>query len=477
MHASTRREWIAAATGTFAPFHILSAAKKKTDIRIENISISYEDYSYRVPIKFGGRVVDKATILNVNSTVRTGDGRVVKGFGSMPLSNTWAFPSKTMPYEVTLGAMRDLAARITKVMNGFKESGHPIDLYLALEPAFEKAAAELSASLKMKEPIPRLGVLVTASAFDAALHDAFGKAHKVSAYQTYGPEFMNHDLSHYAGADYKGEYPSKYLLQTPKTRLPLYHLVSAVDPIVAADIPKRLNDGLPETLAEWIAHNGLTHIKIKLNGDDPKWDTERVINVDREAEQVQKKRGLAQWYYSLDFNERCPSVEYLMKFLSDLKQKTPRGYAKVQYVEQPTSRFLKDHPEQVMHAAGKMKPVVADESMTDIESMRLTQKMGYTGVALKACKAQSHSILIAAMAEKQKMFICVQDLTCPGASLVHSAGLSAHIPRVSGIEANARQYVPIANKGWEDRFPGIFKVKDGNIDTSALNRPGLSAVA
>jgi hypothetical protein len=74
------------------------------------------------------------------------------------------------------------------------------------------------------------------------------------------------------------------------------------------------------------------------------------------------------------------------------------------------------------------------------------------------------------------MFLCVQDLTCPGASLIHSAGLAAHIPGVAAIEANAREYVPAANRGWEDRFPGIFKGRDGWMDTSGLDRPGLGAI-
>jgi len=70
----------------------------------------------------------------------------------------------------------------------------------------------------------------------------------------------------------------------------------------------------------------------------------------------------------------------------------------------------------------------------------------------------------------------VQDLTCPGASLIHSAGLAAHIPGVAAIEANARQYVPRANKSWEAKFPGIFIIKDGQMKTGVLNRLGLSAV-
>jgi hypothetical protein len=72
--------------------------------------------------------------------------------------------------------------------------------------------------------------------------------------------------------------------------------------------------------------------------------------------------------------------------------------------------------------------------------------------------------------------LCVQDLTCPGASLIHSAGLAAHVPGVAAIEANSRQYVPAANKGWDKKFPGIFVVTDGMMKTAVLKGPGLSAV-
>ncbi|MBA3438860.1 MAG: hypothetical protein H0T92_03210, partial [Pyrinomonadaceae bacterium] len=77
---------------------------------------------------------------------------------------------------------------------------------------------------------------------------------------------------------------------------------------------------------------------------------------------------------------------------------------------------------------------------------------------------------------KYRMFLCVQDLTCPGASLIHSAGIAAHVPGVAALEANARQYVPSANKPWEDKFPGIFKFTDGTMNTATLTKAGLGAV-
>jgi hypothetical protein len=134
---------------------------------------------------------------------------------------------------------------------------------------------------------------------------------------------------------------------------------------------------------------------------------------------------------------------------------------------------LKANRANVMHEAAKLRPVVIDESLTDLESLLLARDMGYTGVALKACKGQSQAMLMAAAARKYKMFVCVQDLTCPGASLIHSVGISAHVPGVAGIEANARQYVPAANRPWEERFPGVFKIHDGYMRTADIAGPGL----
>jgi hypothetical protein len=75
------------------------------------------------------------------------------------------------------------------------------------------------------------------------------------------------------------------------------------------------------------------------------------------------------------------------------------------------------------------------------------------------------------------MFLCVQDLTCPGASLLHSVSIAAHVPGVSGVEHNSRQYMPAANKPWEAKFPGIFKVTDGSFDTRKLNGLGIGVTS
>ena len=468
----TRRNFMACAA--VAPA-VLRAAKS-TDVRLEEVRFGYEDYLYRTPLKFGGIISDRVTLLNVDCVVRSAAGKTAKGFGSMPLGAIWAYASDNMDYEARLKAMKALAARINKITAAYKGSGHPIDINEALEPEYLKAAGEVSRELKLPTPMPKLSMQVTASPFDAAIHDAYGKLHGVSAYHTYGADFMNHDLSRYLGPQFKGEYLDRYVAKEPKPSMPCYHLIGAVDPLEDSDIVKRLNDGLPETLPEWIRADGLTHLKIKLNGSDLKWDVERVVGVERVAGAAQKQRGAKQWVYSLDFNEKCPNVGYLMDFLRQVKEKAPAAFTRIQYVEQPTKRDLKADRANVMHEASKLRPVVIDESLTDMESLLMAREMGYTGVALKACKQQTQALLMAAAAQKFKMFLCVQDLTCPGASLIHSAGIAAHVHTVAGIEANSRQYVPAANKAWDPRFPGVFKIRNGVMNTALLNRPGLGAV-
>lgn len=463
----TRREFQAAlfaAPQTLVP--------NPLDMRIEGVETFEESYTYRTPIKFGGSVVDRVTLLNVRVRARNREGREVTGFGSMPLGNIWSWPSRKLGYDGTLAVMQRLASRLREITAELRDYGHPVELNHHLEPAWLRAAAETGSP----EPVPKLAVLVTASPFDAALHDAYGKLCGASVYRCYTRKHLREDLGRYLGPEFRGLHLERFVLPAPKPRMPLYHLVGALDPIFDAEIQARINDGLPETLAEWIDYNGLTHLKVKLNGDDLAWDRDRVLAVERCAAEAMRRRGTREWNYSLDFNERCPNVDYLLGVLRQIREKSPEAFRRIQYVEQPTHRDLRAHRENVMHEAAKLRPVVIDESLTDLDSLRLAREMGYTGAALKACKGQAQALLMAAAAQRWKMFLCVQDLTCPGASLIHSAGLAAHVPGVAAIEANARQYVPAANKEWEGKFPGIFRIRDGYMRTGEITGPGLGAV-
>lgn len=482
---------------------------RPTDIRILDIETNTEQYDYRAPIKFGGNVVRDVTILNVTIRVRNRAGDEAAGFGSMPIGNVWAWPPPPSPParggalggvspDESEAAMLQLADLLRDETATFDLTAHPLDLMAELEPAYFRLAQSLEdrgdkplgsptespvdpqahrptrpLAHPLPEPMPALAVLVVASPFDAAVFDAFGKVNGINSYNGLSNEYVAYDLSHYLDGRFAGHYLEEYTSRQPKPRIPLYHLVGALDPLTRAEITEPLDDGLPESLDQWIAADGLTHLKIKLNGTDLAWDVERVLGVEAVTAPVQEKRGVVDWRYSLDFNEKAGSVEYLLNFLARVREASPAAYNRIAYIEQPTARDLRSQPAGKMHAAAEQKPVVIDESLVDYESLLLAREWGYSGVALKACKGQSQALLMAAAAQHFGMFLCVQDLTCPGASFLHSAGLAARIPPVTAIEGNARQYCPAANQGWAERFPLVFHVAEGTINTSGLTGPGL----
>ena len=154
-----------------------------------------------------------------------------------------------------------------------------------------------------------------------------------------------------------------------------------------------------------------------------------------------------------------------------IKEKSPAGFDKIQYVEQPTERDLKaDRTER--HARGSEaqarrdrrvadRPGDADAGARDGLHRRGAEGVQRTGPAL----------LMAAAAQKHKMFLCVQDLTCPGASLIHSAGMAAHVPGVAAIEANARQYVPLRTRLGEEVSRHLHHQRRADEDGRLVDRP------
>src|SRR6185369_13574473 len=98
----------------FLAMPALLAAAPSTDARIEEIRTEFEDFHYRAPYKFGGKEVDRVTMLNVHCRLRTKAGKSAEGYAAMSMGNVWSFPSATIPYDTTLAAMKALAGKIAR---------------------------------------------------------------------------------------------------------------------------------------------------------------------------------------------------------------------------------------------------------------------------------------------------------------------------------------------------------------------------
>src|SRR5690606_3664528 len=191
-------------------------------------------------------------------------------------------------------------------------------------------------------------------------------------------------------------------------KLAIYHVVGGLDPLTPAEVQKPVGDDLPDHLQGWMERDGLTHFKIKLQGKDPEWDFQRVAAIDAAVvEQAQREgRSEKDLVFSLDLNEQCPSGEILADLLERLKAEQPRAFNRVAFVEQPTTRAFAGTPEEKVHRAAQLKPVVIDEGLIDEEAMRRALENGYNGLCLKTCKGFGFSIQMAAVAKGEGLYLC-----------------------------------------------------------------------
>ncbi|MFM7932142.1 MAG: hypothetical protein ACKO9Q_30880, partial [Pirellula sp.] len=158
-------------------------------------------------------------------------------------------------------------------------------------------------------------------------------------------------------------------------------MVGSLDPLSKDDLGRKIGDGLPETLDEWIRTQQLSHLKIKLTGKELDADVGRVIEIERIAARAFPTK---QFSYSSAFNEACENEDYVIDFLEQLERLNREAVPKIHYIEQPMGRDLRLRKEVTMHRVSRLKPVVIDESLTDLEMLRFAKQQGYSGIAVKA---------------------------------------------------------------------------------------------
>ncbi|MEZ5385394.1 MAG: hypothetical protein R3F13_07760 [Prosthecobacter sp.] len=166
---------------------------KPTDVRVTAAEVFFIPVTMRVPLKFGPETVTGGVCLRVRVTVEDRSGRTAQGWGETPLSVSWVWPSSLSVTERAT-RMQYFSTLLAKRLVDAGLSGHPMEigqdfiqgaLALTLKEANELAGGD---------EMPYLGSLVAFSAFDIAIHDAYGVLHDRDIYTTYNAEFMNRRL-------------------------------------------------------------------------------------------------------------------------------------------------------------------------------------------------------------------------------------------------------------------------------------------
>lgn len=441
---------------------------KATDVQIIGAEMYVLPVRTRMPIKFGAEVVTWANCARVRVTVVGRDGRRASGWGETPLSAQWAWPGHLSHTERDQ-RMREFCAVLAQDWVRQGQWGHPMELGADFQKSRLDALMGEFNHAQGGEPMPHLAALVCLSAFDLAVHDAYGNHLGLPAYATYNCKYMNRDLGEYLEPRemFAGKYPEEFLVSHPPRELVAWHLVGGLDPLVQADLKQPAEaDGLPTLLGEWIERDQLTALKIKLRGNDAAWDYQRIIDVGRMAIEMD-----VDWL-SADFNCTVREAEYVNDILDRLRDESPRIYGMLLYVEQPFAYDLEANPIDV-HSVSARKPLFMDESAHNWQLVRLGRSLGWSGVALKTCKTQTGALLSLCWAKAHGMTLMVQDLSNPMLAMIPHAMLAAHAGTIMGVETNSSQFFPAASEAEAKVHPGLYRRQGGKVNWETVGKTGF----
>ncbi len=282
----------------------------------------------------------------------------------------------------------------------------------------------------------------------------------------------------------------------PGRDIAVRHTVGLVDPIVAADQKpaERVDDGLPETLEEVVAHYRGRYYKLKVGGNIAA-DLERLTRIAAVLD-----RAAGDYRATLDGNEQYDDVEGIAELWRRMCE-TPalaRLVAATLFIEQPIKRATA--LTKPVDALARLKPIIIDESDGELASFPAALALGYSGVSSKNCKGLYKSILNAARVAKLnaeagtgRYFMSAEDLTTQAGvsvqqdlALVSLLGLT-HVERnghhfIDGMAAApAREQAEFARAHPDlyERTTGRtrLRITDGQLALGSLACPGFAVGA
>jgi hypothetical protein len=229
---------------------------------------------------------------------------------------------------------------------------------------------------------------------------------------------------------------------SPATHIHARHTVGMVDAINADDITEPVNDGLPETLEQVVAHYGHRYYKLKVCGQLDK-DIARLTAIASVLDHIKEP-----YFASLDGNEQYKNAEEVAELLSAMRT-TPalnRVVNSIMFVEQPISRAHALDTDLSHMALGL--PVIMDESDGTLDAFVQAKEKGYSGISSKTCKGIYKSFLNAARCQQwntegngKHFFMSGEDLTVQAGLSIQQDLALVNLLGITHVERNGHHYV------------------------------------
>jgi len=243
--------------------------------------------------------------------------------------------------------------------------------------------------------------------------------------------------------------------------------VGLVDPLDDADLPQsdRINDGLPETLADYLRDDGIRLLKLKVSGDADA-DLERFERIAALTGRLDRAFGI-----TIDGNEQFRALSDFAAFMDKLRASPALSelYRSTLFIEQPLDRAVTlqtSLDDQAMAMIGK--PLLIDEADGWTGAYRDATALGYRGVSHKNCKGVVRTLLNAMLVAQRNRtvesghFQSAEDLTClPVVSFQSNLAVVAALG-IKHAECNGHHY-----------FNGLRHLPKGEAAAALAAHPGL----
>jgi len=439
----------------------------------------------RMPFRFGVVTVEAAASLTLELAM-TVNGKAVKGYSSDLLSYKWFDKRPEKSPAENVSDLLWIVQRATDIARDLPAAS-VFDLWRELDAEVDRVA--------VASGLNRLTASFGTSMVERAMLDGIGRAAGQSL-----PQMLANDLLGLRPADVFPELAGMSVVDAlpakPLTRLALRHTIGMVDPLTASDPFEPVEDGLPETLEDYLRRDGISYLKIKAGGN-LEADIARL-----EAIADVLARGGFQVRATLDGNEQYKRLEDFAALMEAIRSRPSleRLYRAILFVEQPLDRAvaLKEILDRsALEAIGL--PVLIDEADGWTSAYREALDLGYRGVSHKNCKGVIRSLLNQMLAETynrkagvpESYFLSAEDLTClPTVSLQADLVVAATLG-ISHTERNGHHYfrglehLPTneaeaalaAHPDLYERSNGRVQlsIRDGSISIGSLFQPGLGS--
>lgn len=432
-------------------------------LRVVEVRLHERDVRYRMPFRFGAVTLSAAPQAFVRLRVQAEGGREAWGMAAELMAPKWFDKNPALSNDDNIEQLRT-ALRIAAGLYTGAGTQTAFGLYAGTYPAqvADGAASGLNPLTASFGP----------ALLDKAVLDAVCRLQDISVFQAIrdnAPGFAPADLAPgLAGFDVTGMLAGS----APRPRIQARHTVGLTDPLTAADLDAAgsVGDGLPETLEQVIAAYGHRYFKIKVGGDV-------TVDVARLVAIAAVLDGTADYRVSLDGNEQYDDIAGALALWEALcAQPSLRRFREsVLYVEQPINRaaaLTRD-----VRALAAHRPMLIDESDSEIGSFPAARALGYTGVSAKSCKGLYKSLINAARCMQWnaedgggKFFITGEDLSCQAGLAVQQDLALASLLGLGHVERNGHHYVnglagtPAAEQhGLLAAHGDLYRMVDGRV--------------